>query len=279
MLARAGHDVCLIGRAQHVEAVNARGLILETSEFTAAVPARATVMPSGVADADVVLFCVKSDDTVGAGMDIAPYLKDSVTILTLQNGVDNAERLEYVLKRPVVPVAVYVATDMPAPGHVRHHGRGELIIGPCPAAVEIAAAFEDAGIPTRTSGQVMDALWTKLIVNCAYNALSALAQLPYGRLLEVEGVADVMRDIVNECLSVAARCGVSAPENILKMVLGLAASMPNQYSSTAQDLARGKTSEIDHLNGYIVRRAAEFGISTPANRALVVMINFLEAKR
>jgi 2-dehydropantoate 2-reductase len=278
MLARAGHDVCLIGRAQHVEAMNTRGLILETSDFTAATPVKATVMSSGVVDADVVLFCVKSDDTTGAGRDMAPHLKDSVTILSLQNGVDNAERLERVLKRPIVPVAVYVATDMPAPGHVRHHGRGELVIGPCPAAVEIAAAFDGAGIPTGISGQVMDALWTKLIVNCAYNALSALAQLPYGRLLEVKGVSEVMSDVVHECVAVAARSGVSTPEGILEMVLGLAASMPSQYSSTAQDLARGKTSEIDHLNGYIVRRAAEFGISTPVNRALLVMIKLLEAK-
>jgi 2-dehydropantoate 2-reductase len=196
---------------------------------------------------------------------MAPHLKDSVTILSLQNGVDNAERLERVLNRPIVPVAVYVATDMPAPGHVRHHGRGELVIGPCPAAVEIAAAFNGAGIPTRISGQVMDALWT-------------LAQLPYGRLIEVKGVTEVMSDLVHECVGVAGRAGVSTPEGILEMVLGLAASMPSQYSSTAQDLARGKTSEIDHLNGYVVRRAAEFGISTPANRALLVMIKLLEAK-
>jgi 2-dehydropantoate 2-reductase len=278
MLARAGHEVCLVGRALHIEAVKARSLILETSRFTEATRVAATVKASGVADADIILFCVKSNDTKAAGNDLAPYLSERVTILSLQNGVDNPERLQAVLKRPVVPVAVYVATDMPAPGHVRHHGRGELVIGQCPASAVISTAFEDAGIPTKVSGQVIEALWTKLIVNCAYNALSAVAQLPYGRLIEVDGAVDVIRDVVCECIDVAGRLGVSVPEDILETVFGIAASMPSQYSSTAQDLARGKTSEIDYLNGYVVRKAAELGISTPANRSLLTTVKLIEAK-
>jgi 2-dehydropantoate 2-reductase len=278
MLARAGHEVCLIGRPQHVEAVNARGLILETSQFTEAVRVTASVTASGVADADIVLFCVKSNDTAGAGDEMARYLKQGATTLSLQNGVDNSERLQAVLKRRVVPVAVYVAADMSAPGHVRHHGRGELIIGPSPASADIAAAFENAAIPTRVSNAVTEALWTKLIVNCAYNALSAIAQRPYGRLIQMEGVIEVMRDVVGECVEVAARSGVSVPADIFATVMGIAASMPNQHSSTAQDLARGKKTEIDHLNGYVVRKAAEFGLSTPANRALLVVIKALESK-
>jgi 2-dehydropantoate 2-reductase len=278
MLARAGHEVSLVGRAQHVEAMNARGLILETSRFTEALHVTASENASAVAGADIVLFAVKSNDTISTGNDMAPHLNERVTILSLQNGVDNAERLQAVLRRPVVPVAVYVATDMPAPGHVRHHGRGELVIGPSAASAEIAASFSDAGIPTRVSDDVIGALWTKLIVNCAYNALSAVAQLPYGRLIEVAGVVDVMRDVVAECAEVAARSGVAAPQDILATVLEIAASMPNQHSSTAQDLARGKTSEIEHLNGYVVRKAAEFGVSAPANRALMVMVKLVEAK-
>jgi 2-dehydropantoate 2-reductase len=278
MLARAGHEVRIVGRMQHVEAINARGLILETSGFTEATSVAATVKASGVADADMILFCVKSNDTKAAGKDMAPYLSDRVTVLSLQNGVDNAERLQAVLKRPVVPVAVYVATDMPAPGHVRHHGRGELVIGECSASAAIIEAFENAGIPTKVSERVIEALWTKLIVNCAYNALSAVAQLPYGRLIEVDGTVDVIRDVVCECADVAGRLGVSVPQDILEMVLGIAASMPNQYSSTAQDLARNKTSEIYYLNGYVVRKAAELGIPTPANRALLVMVKLIEAK-
>ena len=278
MLARAGHEVRIVGRMQHVEAVNARGLILETSGFTEAIHVAATVDASEVAGADIILFCVKSNDTIVAGNDMARHLSDRVTVLSLQNGVDNSERLQAVLKRPVVPVAVYVATDMPAPGHVRHHGRGELVIGECPASAAITEAFENAGIPTKVSDRVIEALWTKLIVNCAYNALSAVAQLPYGRLIEVDGTVDVIRDVVCECADVAGRLGVSVPQDILETVLGIAASMPNQYSSTAQDLARNKTSEIYFLNGYVVRKAAELGIPTPVNRALLVMVKLIEAK-
>jgi 2-dehydropantoate 2-reductase len=279
MLARAGHEVRIVGRAQHVEAVNARGLTLETSGFTEAIHVAATVDASGVAGADIILFCVKSNDTETAGNDMAPYLNERVTVLSLQNGVDNAERLEAVLKRPVVPVAVYVATDMPASGHVRHHGRGELVIGECRGSAAITEAFENAGIPTKVSDHVIEALWTKLIVNCAYNALSAVAQLPYGHLIEVDGAVDVLRDVVCECIDVAGRLGVSVPEDILETVLGIAASMPSQYSSTAQDLARGKTTEIDYLNGYVVRKAAELSIAMPANRALLVMVKLIEAEK
>jgi 2-dehydropantoate 2-reductase len=231
-----------------------------------------------VADADLILFCVKSNDTAAAGKDIAPHLREGATILSLQNGVDNAERLQALLRRPVVPVAVYVASDMPAPGHVRHHGRGELIIGPYPASRDIRAAFEDAGVPAQVSDKVVEALWTKLVVNCAYNALSAIAQLPYGRMIKVEGVVDIMREAVDECVDVATRSGIAVPEDIIETVLGIAASMPNQYSSTAQDLARGKATEIDHLNGYVVRKAREIGVAARANRTLLVAVKLLEGR-
>ena len=278
MLARAGHELSLIGRPQHVAAMNTRGLMLETAHFTEALQVRATVEATGVADADLILFCVKSNDTAAAGKDIAPHLREGATILSLQNGVDNAERLQALLRRPVVPVAVYVASDMPAPGHVRHHGRGELIIGPCPASRDIRAAFEDAGVPAQVSDKVVEALWTKLVVNCAYNALSAIAQLPYGRMIKVEGVVDIMREAVDECVDVATRSGIAVPEDIIETVLGIAASMPNQYSSTAQDLARGKATEIDHLNGYVVRKAREIGVAARANRTLLVAVKLLEGR-
>jgi 2-dehydropantoate 2-reductase len=142
----------------------------------------------------------------------------------------------------------------------------------------IATVFGQAGIPTEVSDNIDGVLWAKLIVNCAYNALSAVARQPYGRLMEVEGVREVMTDVVAECLAVAERLQVKVPGNILNAVLDLAASMPNQYSSTAQDLARGKASEIDHLNGYVVRSAAKLGIQTPVNRLLLVMVKLLECE-
>lgn len=276
MLARAGHAVTLIARPAHVQAILDRGLVFETQAFTEAVPAAATTDPSGVADAEIVLFCVKSGDTAAAGRDIAPHLAAGTSLLSLQNGVDNAERLQEVVGRPVIPTAVYVAAEMSGPGHVRHHGRGELVIGPGPSSSTIAGVFGQAGIRTEISGNVIGALWTKLIVNCAYNALSAIPQLPYGRMIAVEGVSASMTDIVAECLAVARGCDIRVDDSILDTVLGLAAAMPDQFSSTAHDLARGKPTEIDHLNGYVARTGARLGIATPANRLLTVVVKLME---
>jgi 2-dehydropantoate 2-reductase len=278
MLARAGHRVTLIGRQQHVAAVQERGLILEMGGATHTMTADTTAHPSGIADAHVILFCVKSDDTAAAGRDMLPYLRHDMVILGLQNGVDNAPRLQAVLHQPVIAAAVYVASEMAAPGHVRHSGRGELVIAADPSSEAIAEMFEHAGVPTTTSENVLGALWAKLIINCSYNALSAIAQLPYGRLIEVEGIRDLMKDVVSECVAVAEGLRVTIPGDSLSAVLGLAASMPSQFSSTAQDLARGKRTEIDHLNGYIVRTGRELGIPVPVNRSLTAMVKLMEAK-
>jgi len=278
LLARAGHAVTLIGRPALVEAVRAMGLVLEDAAGTASVAVRATTAGDGVGGADLVLVCVKSDDTEAAGAMVAPYLPPAASILSLQNGVDNAERLASLLGRPVVPVAVYVATEMVGPGHVRHNGRGDLIVGASAASAQIAAAFTAAGIPTTVSERALDALWGKLILNCAYNALSGLTQLPYGRLIQGEGVIASMTDVVRECVAVAVASGVSVAPDILDRVLELSTTMADQRSSTAQDLARGRRSEIDHLNGYVVRKGAEFGIPTPANRMLHTLVRLAEAR-
>ncbi|MBR0648814.1 ketopantoate reductase family protein [Roseomonas terrae] len=278
LLARSGVPVTLIGRRQHVDAVTERGLVLEMGGERHVVPMQATTDPVGVADAEVVLFCVKSGDTESVGREITPHLRPDAAVLSFQNGVDNPDRLRAVTGGTVVPVAVYVATAMAGPGHVQHHGRGELVMGPCPRDAEIAAHFEAAGIPTRVSANAIDALWAKLIVNCAYNALSALTQLPYARMIRTAEVEGVMKDIVAEAVAVADASGVSVPQDILAAVLGLAATMPDQRSSTAQDLARGKPTEIDFLNGFVVRRGATLGIPTPVNRVLHTLVKAAEAK-
>lgn len=278
ILAQAGHAVTLIGRPALVEAVRTSGLILDSAAGTDVVPVRASTEGTGVAGADLVLVCVKSGDTEAAGAMIAPHLDPAATILSLQNGVDNAERLAAVLGRPVVPVAVYVATAMAGPGRVRHNGRGDLIVGASAESGRIAAAFTAAGIPTTVSDRAVDALWGKLILNCAYNALSALTQLPYGRLVRGEGVVAAMTDVVQECVAVAGAAGVVVAPDILDQVLSLSTTMADQRSSTAQDLARGRPSEIDHLNGYVVRTGAALGIATPANRMLHTLVKLAEAQ-
>ena len=279
LLAKAGHAVTLIGRPALVEAVRSDGLVLESAAGVGSAPVQATADGNGVAGADLVLVCVKSGDTEAAGAMIAPHLGRSATILSLQNGVDNAERLAAFLGRPVVPVAVYVATAMAGPGRVRHNGRGDLILGASETSERIAAALTAAGAPTTVSARALDALWGKLIMNCAYNALSALTQLPYGRLVQGEGVVASMTDVVRECVAVAEAAGVSVPPDIFGSVMALSRTMAGQLSSTAQDLARGRPSEIDHLNGYVVRKGAALGVPTPANRMLHTLVKLAERAR
>ena len=275
--ARARHDVTLIARASHVEAIAQRGgLLLDSSEFSGIIPLKAVSEPSGVQGADVILFCVKSADTETAGAAMLPYLAPHASVICLQNGVDNAERLSAVIKREAVPAAVYVAAEMAGPGHVRHHGRGELIIGPSPISEAIAKEFTQAGVPTTVSDAVIAVQWEKLVLNCAYNALSAVPQLPYRRLFEAEGTREVIRNIVAECMAVAKALNIVLPTDMYERTLALATSIPDQLSSTAQDLARNKPTEIDYLNGYVVRKGLETGVPTPTNLALQVMVKLRE---
>jgi 2-dehydropantoate 2-reductase len=278
MLARAGHEVTIVGRPQHVEAVQRSGLRLETNAFDEYVRLQASTDPASVRGARVVLFSVKSPDTEAAGEALKPHLGRDAAVLTLQNGVDNAERLAATLGREVIPAVVYVAVEMAGAGHVRHHGRGELLIGENPASDTIAAAFRAAGVPVQISDNVAGALWAKLIVNCAYNALSAITQLPYGRLVQGAGIPEVMRDVVDECLAVANRAGVELPGDMHEATKRIAQTMPGQLSSTAQDLARRKKTEIEHLNGFVVRKGESLGVPAPVNRSLLALVKLLESR-
>jgi 2-dehydropantoate 2-reductase len=279
LLARCGHEVVLIGRAQHVAAIEARGLRVENRQFDEHIRVAAGTEARLAQGADVALFCVKSPDTEASGAELAPFLAPQTLVLCLQNGVDNADRLRGVLPGHAVAAAVvYVATEMAGPGHVRHHGRGELVIEPSARGEAVAEAFRAAGIPVEVSGNVRGALWSKLVLNCAYNALSAITQLPYGRVVQGPGVPAVIEDVVAECLAVAAADGVVLPDDVRAAVRRIVETMPTQFSSTAQDLARGKRSEIDHLNGYVLQRGAALGIATPANRVLHTLVKLLELK-
>ena len=279
MLARAGRDVMLIGRPQHVEAVRRAGLRLETKTFDEHVRVQASTDPHAARDAKLILFCVKSQDTESAGKALAPHVARGAAVVSLQNGVDNPGRLAAVLGREVIPAVVYVAVEMAGAGHVRHHGRAELVIGRSRVSEDIAATFRSAGVPVEISENVAGVLWAKLIVNCAYNALSAITQLPYGRLVQGEHIPAVMRDVVEECLAVARAAAVDVPGDMHKAAHRIAESMPGQFSSTAQDLARGKKTEIDYLNGVVVRKGDALGVPTPANRTLLALVKLLEAAR
>ena len=261
-------------------AMREHGLWLDTLHFQEHVRLQADTEAAAVRGAQCVLFCVKSTDTESAGRSMVPYLADGATVLSLQNGVDNAERLQATLQRPVLPAVVYVAAAMAGPGHVQHFGRGELVLAASPTSEQLANTFAAAGIPVEVSDNVAGALWAKLVLNCVYNPLSAITGQSYGQIVNSPGldVPRMMDDIVQECLAVAHASGIVLPDGTAQAVLPLAASMPGQISSTAQDLARGRHTEIDHINGFIVRRGEALGIATPANRLLHILVRLLEKR-
>lgn len=278
MLARAGHSVVLIGRQQHVEAIRHEGLRLEAQSFDEAVKVEASTTPEPVKGAELVLVCVKSTDTQEAASALRAHLAPDALLLSIQNGVDNTACLHAALPQGVIASVVHVAAEMVGPGHIKHRGRGDLEIASSTKSHMIAEYFIAAGVPTRISDNVIGAQWAKLIGNCAYNAISAITHMPYGPISSFAGSRDVIDDLVAECVAVAVAMKISVPGDIQSTVANAARSMPTQLSSTAQDLMRGRRSEIDHLNGYIVRKGEELGIPTPVNRAMHLLVKMLESR-
>ena len=288
MLARAGAPVTLIGRPQHVEAITRNGLLLESIHFHEHIPVSASTDVAAVRNAEIVLLCVKTPDTEEVARSLAPHLANGAIVLSLQNGVDNVERIRAVADIEAIAAVVYVAAEMTAPGCVKHTGRSDLIIGDLSQRnrsdnarrqrlENVAALFARAGVPCRVSEDIEADLWTKLIMNCAYNAISALSRARYGRIAHDPWTRDVMRQIVEEALAVARAAGVRmANTDLVDAAWKLAGTMPAAISSTAQDILRGKRTEIDSLNGYVARRGAELKVATPVNQTLHALVKLLE---
>jgi 2-dehydropantoate 2-reductase len=288
MLARAGAPVTLIGRPPHVEAIRRDGLFLDTLHFQQQVPVAASVDASGVREADIVLVCVKTLDTETAARALAPQLARETIVLSLQNGVDNIDRIRDAGGIEAVPAVVYVAAEMSGPGRVKHTGRGDLVIGTlsdrernderCRRRLEgITAVFVRAGVPCVVSENIEGELWAKLIMNCTYNALSALGRVRYGHMVQNSRARSIMTQVTEEVLAVGRAAGVRFPDkDLLDAVWKLGEAMAGALSSTAQDIARGKRTEIDSLNGYVARRGAELGVPTPVNQTLHALVKLIE---
>ncbi|MGE0565510.1 MAG: ketopantoate reductase family protein, partial [Pseudolabrys sp.] len=216
-LARAGAAVTLIGRPAYVEAVRRDGLKFESTGKVAAVPVGAATEPSGVRGARYVLLCVKSGDTDAAAMAIAPHLTKDAVVLSLQNGVGNAERIRAHVKQTVVPALVYTAAQMPSPGHVVHTGGGSLVIGGAERALleRIVVLFARADVPVTISADIDAEMWTKLLMNCAYNAVSALTMANYATMTAMPEVRRVMRTAADEVIAVAAAKNIRIDTAIL----------------------------------------------------------------
>jgi 2-dehydropantoate 2-reductase len=291
MFARGGARIALIGRPAHVEAIRASKLFLDTVTFQERIAIDASTEVSAVRDAQLVLFCVKTLDTEKAAQALAPHLSPGAIVISMQNGVDNVARIRAAAGIDALPAVVYIAAALPEPGHVKHSGRGELIVGECANASEppaggrprpnrpeiVAELCAAAGIPCRVSRYIEADQWTKMLMNCAGNAVTAIAQTSFAHAARNLQTREVMRAVIDECVAVARASGVQLPDvDWTEKGVKNAESLGEATSSTAQDIARCKPTEIDSLNGYIVRRGKELGVPVPVNLTLYALVRLIE---
>jgi 2-dehydropantoate 2-reductase len=290
MLARAGVPVMLIGRAAHVEAIRRNKLFMDTVTFQERVAVEASTDPAAVRGADVVLFCVKGTDNQEASRAIVPHLKAGAIVVSLQNGVDNIEAIRAASGIAALPAVVYIAAALPEPGHVKHLGRGDLAVGECtsgaasgsasarpPRLEKIAALFVSAGVRCRISQYIEADLWAKFIMNCAGNAVTAIAQCSYVEAARNPASRELMGRLIEETVAVARADGIRLPPvNFMDEGIKSLANFGTATSSTAHDLARGKRTEIESLNGYVARLGQKLGVATPSNFSVYAMVKLLE---
>ena len=283
MLARAGIPVVMIGRPSFVEAVQRGGLLIDSYPFKETVHPQVSTELSAAAGADLVLFCVKTTDTAAVSKRLAAILPSDVLVVSMQNGVNNVEDIRAASGIAALPAVVYVAASVPVPGTVKHLGRGDLVTGPRNARTErVAEIFASANVACRISENIEGELWTKLVWNCALNAISALGRVTYGEIIASADARKLVEGAVYETLNVARAKGIHPPglEDPQAAIAGsfkIAEQMSGTRSSTAQDLARDKYTEIDALNGYVARLGAQLGVPTPINHTLFTLVKLYES--
>ena len=286
ILTEAGLEVYLIDPwAVHVNAMNKQGLKLREDSSERAVKVRAATDCQGIGPADLILVLVKSYHTKEAIKNAGPIIGDKTAVLSFQNGLGNEDILaEVVGKEQVIGGRTFAGGVLLSPGHViaGRKGKqtyiGELDGRPTERVIQIAKQFNQAGLETIVSPNIMGIMWDKLLVNVATGALSGITRLPYGGLYKVKEVMDCAVEAVSEGIAVAKAMGVELtitdPKEIwLKAAENLS---PEFRASMLQDIEKGSRTEIDFINGSVVRLGEKHGIPTPVNRVLVAGIKGIE---
>lgn len=287
MLARANQDVTFIARLERAKALNEYGLEMDCKAFHETVKVKASSDLALLRDADLVLLCVKSLDTEQTLSEIKSILPNTAVLLSLQNGVANIEIASKTISNRIYAAVVYVAAGMIGQRTMKHHGRGELLIGGLgnntaddqESLDGIRHLFEAANVPCLITSQIKRDMWLKFLVNCSFNAISGIGQIPYGEMVKSPEIVQLIEEITKEFLAVAALEDVKiSMSEALTANDSIATTMVTQVSSTAQDLSRGKKTEIDFLNGYIVELGRRHGIATPYNESVHALVKMLESR-
>ena len=270
-LARSGEAVTLVARGAHLEAIRRDGLrIRSATEGEYVVRPAAVEDPAGLPPADVVLFCVKSFDTETAVERVRPVVGPDTAVLSLQNGVDNEDKIDALLgPGHAMGGAAQVFAVIDRPGVIAHHFAGRIIFGEMDGrrsarAERLLGAFARAGIAAELSTGVRGALWEKYLLICAVAGMTAVTRETIGTVRETPECWRMFRRIVDEVAALARACGVElapdAVEAVVKLAGGIAAG---NRASLAQDLLQGRRLELEALHGHAVRLGERLGVPTP----------------
>ena len=277
LLARAGEEVTFIARGAHLEALRMQGLTVKSrlaGEFT--LPVQATDTPNEVGPVDLILFCVKTYDTDTAAESIRPLIGAETMLLSLQNGVENAERIAQIAgHNSGLGAVAYVVSAMEAPGVIAQTaGPGRIILGELAggssAPVErLQSVLHRAEIAAEVHPDVRIAIWQKFLFICAFSGVTALTRVPIGAILADSVTHDLFRGTLEEAEAVARASGIELPEDCVEQALATAAAVePWGRGSMYHDLANGLRLELEALNGEVVRRGDQHDIHTPLNFAI-----------
>ncbi len=277
LLARSGDDVTFIARGAHLDAIRARGLTVKSrlaGDFT--IPARATADPSEIDRVDLVLFCVKTYDTETAAALIQPAVGPDTVILSVQNGIDNDERIARVAGRgTAICAAAQVNAHVEEPGVIAQTaGAGRLIFGADAGKLgrrneQLYQHCKDAGIATELQPDIKAVLWSKFVFICGFSGVTALTRLTIGPILGCKETTELLRRTMAEVMAVAASQGVALAGGVPDQALTMAGRLePWALGSMAHDLALGRRLELESLNGTVVRLGQAKAVPTPFNFAI-----------
>ena len=288
-LAQAGHEVAFLARGEHLRALQTRGLRVRSTGGDFELPTvRATDQPAELGPADLFLFTVKAYDTEAAAEPLRALLSPGATVLTLQNGIDNHERIDAVLGAGVaLPGSIRIETTIAEPGLIAHTSPFHLIRfgevgpdGPQSERVErLRAAFAEAGLSVHVPRDMRIDLWSKFLQIVSFAGLSTLARAALGEILASPELTDTFRAIMTEVAAVAKAEGVDlGPDAVEKLIETNRGLHPGFKSSMQRDHERGRRLEVDAITGTIVRLGQKHGIPTSVT-ACVNAVLALEDRR
>ena len=283
LLTRSGEEVWLVGnRKEQIDRIRSAGLTFEEKGKSQIILTNAALDATSVGKADLVIFFVKTYDTEVAVSDALVLEKEDTIFLTLQNGLGNEEVICQKIDRKKVMLGVtgHGATLL-GPGHIRHAGWGKTFIGELDhrstvRASRIAQTFCEAGIETEVSSNIHDHVWEKLLVNVGINALTALTGFKNGQLLDYPETSRLMKKLVFEAVEVAKGKGIHLEEDPIEKVRKVAEATKEYRSSMGQDFDHRQKTEIDTINGAVLREAQRLGIPAPFNQAVTDLVKAIE---